>query len=114
MPPKKNPLKLNELQLRTLALAQVMCGDPAMARMDEDSGEATILRMPHAHGDHMHIGDFVVAAREASGLSNMAVWNALMRKGLARMNSPTEITITAAGVNYDTGLSDRFVAPSDH
>lgn len=114
MPPKKNPLKLNKLQLRTLALAQVMCGEPSMARRDEASGEATIFSLPHAHGDHMHVGQFVVSAREASGLTNQAVWNALSRKGLARLDSAVEITITAQGLDYDTGLADRFLAPSDH
>jgi hypothetical protein len=114
MPPKKNPLKLNKLQLRTLALAQVICDDPAMARRDEGSGEATIFSLPHAHGDHFHIGQFAVSAREASGLRNQAVWNALMRKGLVRLDSGMEITITAPGLAYDTGLSDRFLAPSDH
>lgn len=114
MPTKKNPLKLNKLQLRTLALAQVICDDPSMARREEASGEATILRLPHAHGDHMHVGKFVVSAREASGLQNQAVWNALTRKGLVRRNDPMEIVITAQGLDYETGLSDRFLAPTDH
>jgi hypothetical protein len=114
MPPKRNPLKLNKLQLRTLALVQVMCDDPTMARLDEESGEATIIRMPHAHGDHMHVGQYVVSSREASGLSNTAVWNAFARKGIARRGDGGEIIITAEGIAYDTGLSDRFLSPSDH
>jgi hypothetical protein len=37
MPPKKNPLKLNKLQLRTLALAQVLARDPETGLKDEAS-----------------------------------------------------------------------------
>ena len=81
---------------------------------DEASGDTTLLQLPHAHGDHLHIGRFVVSAREASGLSNPAVWTALNRKGLARAEGPVAVTLTAAGLAYDTGLGDRFLAPSDH
>ncbi len=38
MPPKKNPLKLNKLQLRTLTLAQLLAQDPSLARRDEATG----------------------------------------------------------------------------
>ncbi len=82
MPPKKNPLKLNKLQLRT--------------------------------GDHLHIGRFTVSTKEASGLSNPAVWSALVRKGLARIEGPIAIALTAEGVAYDTGLGDRFAVRADH
>ena len=74
MPPKKNPLKLNKLQLRTLALAQAIAADPDMAHVNEASGEATLLKLPHAHGNHVHVGKFVVSARDASGFDNAAVW----------------------------------------
>ncbi len=37
MPPKKNPLKLNKLQLRTLTLAQLLARDPGLVRRDEPS-----------------------------------------------------------------------------
>ena len=113
MPPKINPLKLNKLQLRTLALAQVLANDPGAAQRDEDSGEVTLTRLPSLHGDHVHIGGFVVAARDASGFANPAVWTALARKGLTR-TGPIGVTVTVAGLNYDTGLGDRFAAPSDH
>ncbi len=114
MPPKKNPLKLNKLQLRTLTLAQLLAQDPDLARRDEATGAITLLQIPHAHGDHLHIGRFTVSTREASGLSNPAVWSALVRKGLARIDGPIAITLTAEGVSYDTGFGDRFLAPSDH
>jgi len=116
MTSKKNPLKLNKLQLRTLALAQVLAGEEGMARRDEASGEVTLLELPRAHGDHAHIGPFVVSSRDLSGFSNPAVWTALARKGLARPGETplTGPTLTADGVGYDTGLGDRFIAPSDH
>ena len=114
MPPKKNPLKLNKLQLRTLTLAQLLARDPTLARRDEATGVVTLLRIPHAHGDHLHIGQFTVSAREASGLSNPAVWSALMRKGLARIEGPIAIALTAEGVAYDTGSGDRFAVPAGH
>ena len=114
MPVKKNPLKLNKLQLRTLALAQVLAEMPDVTSIDEATGDVTIHQLPHAHGDHMHIGSFVVSARDASGLSNPAVWNALKRKGLSSSAGGTGITLTPDGLTYDTGLSDRFLSPSSH
>ncbi len=114
MPQKRNPLKLNKLQLRTLTLAQLLAQDPNFAQRDEATGAVTVLQIPHAHGDHLHIGQFTVSTREASGLSNPAVWSALARKGLARIDAPIAITLTAEGVSYDTGSGDRFLAPSDH
>ncbi len=99
MPPKKNPLKLNKLQLRTLSLAQLLAQDPNLARRDEVTGLVTLLQIPHAHGDHLHIGRFTVSTREASGLSNPAVWSALVRKGLARIEGPIAIALTAEAWN---------------
>jgi len=114
MPPKKNPLKLNKLQLRTLFLAQLLAEDPDFAQQDEATGAATLLQVPHAHGNHFHIGQFTVSTREASGLSNPAVWTALVRKGLARAEGPIGIVLTAEGVSYETGFGDRFLTASDH
>jgi hypothetical protein len=114
MPPKKNPLKLNKLQLRTLTLAQLLAQDPDLAQRDEATGAITLLQIPHAHGNHLHIGQFTVSTREASGLSNPAVWSVLVRKGLARIDGPIAITLTAEGASYDTGFGDRFLVPSDH
>lgn len=114
MPTKKNPLKLNKLQARTLALAQVMARDPRLAQVDEESGEATIFALPHAHGDHVHVGPFVVSTRDISGFTNPAVWTALSRKGLARSDNPSSVTLTADGIGYDTGLGHLFEQQSDH
>ncbi len=115
MPPKKNPLKLNKLQLRTLALAQILARDPAMAQQIETTGEAALLQVPHAHGNHLHVGDFTVSTRDASGLTNPAVWSALARKKLIHTANPMAIaTLTPEGLAYDTGLGHHFMTPSDH
>lgn len=105
---RKNPLKLNNLQLRTLVLAQVLAKDPASGNIDEATGEAHILNLPHAHGDHIHVGKFTVSARDASGLANAAVWVALTRKGLVKEGYPESIVLTKEGLEYDTGLGDHF------
>jgi hypothetical protein len=113
MPPKANPLKLNGLQLRTLALAQVLARADGLARRDPATGEVRLAALPHAHGNHVHIGPFAVSARDASGFANPSVWVALERKGLARRDAASTV-LTQAGMEYDTGFGDRFAAPSDH
>ncbi len=105
--------KLNPLQKRTLTLLQVLARDPGAGRADAATGEVTISSLPHAHGDHVHVGAFSVSRRDASGLSNEAVWVALERKGLARSDYPLSITLTPAGLEFDTGLLDDF-EQSDH
>jgi len=112
MASRKNPLKLNKLQLRTLVLAQMLANDQKAT--DGTDGEVTLMQMPHAHGDHVHIGQFTVSARDASGFSNPAVWAALARKGLVREAGQPGVTLTAEGLAYDTGLNERFAMPSDH
>jgi len=110
---KAKPVKLNNLQNRTLALLQVLARHPGSAVVDPETGDATITRLPHAHGDHVHVGDFVVSGRDASGFANPAVWVALERKGLARSDFPRAITLTRAGQDFDTGFGDMF-QKSDH
>lgn len=114
MAEKKNPLKLNKLQLRTLALAQVMAEDPGISLKDEATGDVTLLSLPHPHGDHVHVGPFTVPVREISGFSNPAVWVALDRKGLARDATGMTVILTPAGLSYNTGLEHLFRKPSDH
>ncbi|MCZ4282918.1 hypothetical protein O4H49_19185 [Kiloniella laminariae] len=111
MPAKKNSLKLNNLQLRTLVLAQVIARDERLSTA-HPSGEVTLEHLPHAHGDHVHVGPYVVSAKEASGFANPAVWVALARKGLVK-DSGYPVTLTPEGLAYDTGLDDKFEA-SDH
>jgi len=114
MPPKKNPLKLNKLQQRTLALAQVLAADPNTSKTNEKTGETTLLQLPHAHGSHVHVGPYTVTAKDASGFSNPAVWVVLERKGLARADGLACVVLTKEGQEYNTGLGDKFFAPSDH
>lgn len=102
MPPRNNPLKLNPLQLRTLTLLQALARIPG-ASASNDKGEVAISSFPQAHGDHFHLGDATVAGKDATGLYNEAVWNALTRKGLARAEYPRQIVLTPEGMNYDTG-----------
>ena len=113
MPPKQNPLKLNPLQLRTLTLMQGLASLPDSAAR-EANGEITITRFPQPHGDHFHMGNATVAAKDATGLYNEAVWNALTRKGLAKSDWPHRITLTIDGLQYNTGLANELFHASGH
>ena len=72
MAPKRNPLNLNPLQLKTLTLLQALSRLPDHAK--EQSEGVLVANMPPPHGDHFHLGDGVVATRDASGLFNAAAW----------------------------------------
>jgi hypothetical protein len=113
MPPKINPAKLNPLQLRTLTLLQAIVRIPGAANQ-LPNGDIAITQFPNAHGDHFHLGDATVAGRDATGLENQAVWNALTRKGMVRAEWPHQIALTAGGLNYDTGLADQILHRSSH
>ena len=113
MPPKHNPLKLNPLQLRTLTLLQAMARLPDAATPGSN-GEVIISRFPPAHGDHFHLGNAVVAGKDATGLLNEAVWNALTRKGMIRAEWPHRIALTPEGLSYDTGLADEILHHGGH
>lgn len=105
MSTKKNPLKLNPLQAKTLTLFQTLARFKDTAVAGPGPGDVTIQRFPNAHGDHFHLGDAMVMAKDATGLHNEAVWNALARKGLARAEWPHAIVLTAEGMAYDTGMA---------
>ncbi|MBI1182540.1 MAG: hypothetical protein GC201_18520 [Alphaproteobacteria bacterium] len=100
----REKIKLNPLQNKTLALMQELARHRETSILDEASGEVVITQMPHAHGDHVHVGDYVVSTKDVSGFSNEAVWVALERKGLAKSHFPIAITLTKAGLDYETGL----------
>ncbi|HEY5336966.1 MAG TPA: hypothetical protein VIJ85_02085, partial [Rhizomicrobium sp.] len=106
---KQNPLKLNPLQLRTLTLLQALARVPNVAVAGPGPGEATIQQFPQAHGDHFHLGDAVVRGSDATGIYNEKVWHALERKGVARADWPHRITLTPAGLSYDTGIADEIL-----
>ncbi len=112
MPPKKNPLNLNSLQLKTLTLLQHLAGLPQFGAAAE--GGIEISDLPHPHGDHFHVGDAVVASRDATGLTNAAVWAVLDRKGLIVSSFPRSALVTTLGLEYDTGLADQILHRSDH
>ena len=114
MPSKQNSLKLNALQLRTLTILQALARVPGAGEQGPQAGEVTINRFPQAHADHFHLGDAVVSGAHATGLFNQAVWNALMRKGLARAEWPSAITLTAEGLAYETGLEEEILHHAAH
>ncbi len=113
MPPKANPAKLNPLQLKTLTLLQAIARIPGAAAATPD-GEILITQFPAAHGDHFHLGDAMVDGKNATGLYNEAVWNALGRKGLARAEWPHRIALTRDGLSYDTGLAGEILRRGGH
>lgn len=112
--PAKQSVRLNKLQNRTLALLQELAQQSDLASTNEETGDITIFSMPHAHGDHMHIGRFTVSSRFASGLGNANVWSALERRGLARADYPSSITLTAKGLAHKTGVREGMLEESDH
>lgn len=115
MPPKTNPLKLNNLQLKTLTILQELAGDPGITERDETTGGTRILAIPAPHGNHFHVGTRVVMTSDATGLQNEGVWLALVRKGLAAAGVfPLSIVVTPAGLGYETGLRDKILHGSDH
>lgn len=105
--------KLNALQRRTLALFQELAKSDETSAAIEGSDDVSIMFLPKPHGNHVHIGKFVVSSKEASGLSNEKVWQALERKGLAKSEFPFRFILTKEGLDYDTGLKDHFET-SDH
>lgn len=111
--PKKNPANLNALQLKTLTLFQ------ALAKMDQakpgsEEGSIRVDRLPHAHGDHFHLGAHLVMGRDATGLQNPSVWVALERKGLIKSEFPYALEITPSGLTYETGLAEEILHSSGH
>lgn len=114
MAPRKNPLKLNTLQLKTLTVLQALARDPETSSHDEDSGGVDITRLPSPHGDHFHIAGAIVMASDATGLFNKSVWNALQRKGLIDAQWPSAIRLMPEGLAYNTNLSDKILHHHEH
>ena len=114
MPLKRNPLNLNPLQLKTLTLLQELAQLAGKPAAEEDPGGLAITELPNPHGDHFHLGEAVVAARDATGLRNPSVWAALERKGLIRPKLPEAVILTPAGQQYDTGLRDAILHRAEH
>src|SRR5712691_11900870 len=113
MPTKKNPLSLNALQLKTLTLLQELARLGEYSRPGEEPGSIAV-RPPYPHGDHFHLGEAVVATRDASGLRNPAVWVVLERKGLIYSMYPNGAVVTPLGLDYQTGLRETILHKSGH
>ena len=111
---RPNPKKLNGLQLRTLAILQAIARQPALADPPAQDGTVSIHTLPHRHGDHLHVGAAVVSGRDASGLSNPNVLNALARKGLLRHGPGGLPSLTLEGRNYQTGIGATLLHGADH
>ena len=112
MPPLRNPLRLNALQLKTLSLLQELARQPDTAQPHAEG--VLVGPLPRPHGDHFHLGAYVVSVRDASGFSNPAPWVALERKGLIRSLFPDAAVLTPLGQGYDTGIRDDILHLSHH
>ena len=112
MTSKPNPLKLNALQAKTLAILQELAQNGPDAP-NHPGGKGTGM-IPSPHGNHFHVGRKVVMTRDATGLSNEAVWAALERKKLIAGFFPTFAVVTAEGLAYDTGVAHEILHGSDH
>jgi hypothetical protein len=111
---RPNPKKLNALQLRTMAILQAIARETAFAEPPHQDGTVSIHTLPHRHGDHLHVGAALVAARDATGLDNPNVMNALARKGLLRHGAAGLPSITLEGRNYPTGIAGAILHAADH
>ncbi len=105
---KEKPTKLNALQRRTLALFQELAKTSETSSVIDGTDEISIMYLPQPHGNHVHIGNFVISSKEASGIHNEKVWQALERKGLARSEFPMRIILTVRGQNFETDFNDKF------
>ncbi len=111
---KQNPLGLNPLQLKTLTLLQELARLADYSRPGEAPGSVVVTGLPYPHGDHFHVGEAVVASRDATGLRNPGVWAALERKGLVGSGPAGGALVTALGLEYETGLRDRILYRGGH
>ena len=114
MAPKRNPKKLNKLQLRTLAILQGFA-ESDIAGPGENDGEIRLSQIPRPHGDHFHVANGIVMTKDATGLYNRGVWAALDREGLMRTGVfPFTTTLTVEGLDYGTGVKEQIIHSSDH
>jgi hypothetical protein len=114
MPPKRNPLQLNPLQLKTLTLLQALARLPDHAHPPDEAGAVLVTNLPQPHGDHFHVGPAVAMTKDANGLGNVAVWVALERKGLLKSMFPMAALLTPAGLAYETGMEDQILRHVAH
>lgn len=111
---RPNPLKLNALQLKTLAILQALARVEGYAEPADGEGRVALRYLPDPHGDHFHVGPAVVMSRDASGLFNPAVYGALERKGLLAKGPNGGPMLTAAGLGYPTGVEGEIFRGGHH
>lgn len=111
---RANPLRLNTLQLKTLAILQHLARTPGAAEPPDAEGRVALRYLPDPHGNHFHVGDAVVASRDASGLTNAAVYGALARKSLVLQGPRGGPVLTPEGLAYPTGVEREVLHRSDH
>jgi hypothetical protein len=111
---RPNPLKLNPLQLKTLAILQALARVEGYADPPDAEGRVALRYLPNPHGDHFHVGHAVVSTRDASGLANPAVYGALERKGLLAMGPGGGPVLTPAGLDYATGVERQILHEAHH
>ena len=109
---KRNPLKLNALQLKTLTILQALSA-PEDGEPSSDT-DRVIPMLPSPHGNHFHVGEYVVSGNDATGLHNPSVWAALTRKGLVAGMPPAQASLTQAGIAYETGVAQKILHSHDH
>src|SRR5438094_7981745 len=114
MPAKRNPLNLNALQLKTLTLLQELARIAGKPAAGDSAGGLAITQLPDPHGDHFHLGEAVVAARDATGLRNPSVCAALERKGLIRPQLAAALIMPLLGQAYDPGLREVIPHHAPH
>jgi len=106
-----NPLRLNPLQLKTLAAFQALSEEQPV---EQHADGLVIKHLPSPHGDHFHIGSYVLSGRDLSGLGNPSVWIILERKGLIKSYYPEYAILTPAGQAYDTSEVKKSWHHSHH
>jgi hypothetical protein len=114
MPSRYNPRNLNPLQLKTLAIFQRLATMEEHIAARREDGTITLWNLPHAHGDHFHVGHSVLRSRDASGLTNPSVWMALDRKGLIEGQFPDMVILRPEALEYPVGELGLFMEHSDH
>src|SRR5260370_8457918 len=107
MPTKRHPLNLNALQLKTLTLLQELARLAGQPAAEEEPGGLAITELPDPHGDHFHLGEAVVPARDATGLRNPSVWAAPARKGLIPPNPPQPVLPPSPPQEYQNQLRNH-------
>ena len=56
-----NPLRLNPLQLKTLALLQVLAGQQQEVEQNQDG--IVVRHFPSTHCNHFHLGPYVLSSQ---------------------------------------------------